>query len=326
MAQKHDIVCLSHREDPDGIVSAVLIKNLFQAQIHLVDYDDFLIELEKIIQNNELKKLIISDLSINSNIQSKFLSLIENLSQQNISILHIDHHKINDDFKQKLNKLNVELINIETDCSSALIFNHFRNKFQPFFSFLTACASITDNLENGPIAKNITCKHEKMYLYLNSSLLWFHVRKNLLNHSELYKIVNELSSKNLPHQILDNFSSLSSYLNDLENSYSNIEKNVIEYKNFNCFEIFDGKFSDTAEKTLRTSGKNFSLVFKKIKKDLSIELVILSNNNVQQDLGLITNSICSKFGGAGGGDKTKSAAIVSQKNFKSFLLELDLSL
>ena len=51
MSQKQDVICISHREDPDGIVSTVLLKNLFQAEIHLVDYDDFLIEFEKIIQN-----------------------------------------------------------------------------------------------------------------------------------------------------------------------------------------------------------------------------------------------------------------------------------
>ena len=51
MSQKQDVICISHGEDPDGIVSAVLLKNLFQAEIHLVDYDDFLIEFEKIIQN-----------------------------------------------------------------------------------------------------------------------------------------------------------------------------------------------------------------------------------------------------------------------------------
>ena len=307
-------------------MSSVLLKNLFQAEIHLVDYDDFLIEFEKIIQNKKLKKLIISDLSVNTNIQSKFLSLIENLSSQNISILYIDHHKIHDDLKQKLKKLNVELINTEIDCSSALIFNNFKNNLNPFFSFLTACASITDNLDDGPIAKNIISKHERMHLYLNSSLLWFHVRKNLQNHSQLYKIIDDLSAQNLPYQILDNFSSLFTYLNNLENSYSNIEKNIIEYRNFNCFEIFNGKFSDTAEKILRTSGKNFSVVFKKIKKDLSIEIVILSNNNVEKDLGLITNSICNKLEGAGGGDKKKSAAILSQKNLQDSLKELDLHL
>jgi hypothetical protein len=36
MSQKQDVICISHREDPDGIVSAVLLKNLFQAEIYFV--------------------------------------------------------------------------------------------------------------------------------------------------------------------------------------------------------------------------------------------------------------------------------------------------
>ena len=55
MSQKQDVICISYREDSDGIVFAVLLKNLFQEEIHLVDYDDFLIEFEKIIQNKKLK-------------------------------------------------------------------------------------------------------------------------------------------------------------------------------------------------------------------------------------------------------------------------------
>ena len=42
MSEKQDVICLSHREDPDGIVSAVLIKHLFNAEIYLVDYDELL--------------------------------------------------------------------------------------------------------------------------------------------------------------------------------------------------------------------------------------------------------------------------------------------
>ena len=47
---------------------------------------------------------------------------------------------------------------------------------------------------------------------------------------------------------------------------------------------------------------------------------------MEKDLGLITNSICNKLEGAGGGDKKKSAAILSQKNLQDFLKELDLHL
>jgi len=323
MSEKHKVICLSHREDPDGIVSAVLIKHLFNAEIHLVDYDELLIELKKITKNKNLSKLFICDLSIIPNIQSEFIFLLENLSKQNIPITYFDHHNISNELRQKLNELKIDLINSKTDCSSAIIFNHYEKNLESYFTFLTSCASITDNLENGPIGKKIISKYEKMYLYLNSSILWFHIRNNQNNPSKLYKILNNLVDKKSPYEILDDYSSLKSYLTILKNKYVNIEKNIIPFENFNCIEIFNGKFSETADKILATSNKNLSLVYKKNKKDMSIDLIILSNNKTEKNLGLIINSISKKFNGAGGGDKGKSAAVIPQKHFENFLKELD---
>ena len=62
MSEKQDVICLSHREDPDGIVSAVLIKHLFNAEIYLVDYDELLVELKTITKNKNLSELFICDL------------------------------------------------------------------------------------------------------------------------------------------------------------------------------------------------------------------------------------------------------------------------
>ena len=326
MSEKQDVICLSHREDPDGIVSAVLIKHLFNAEIYLVDYAELLIELKKIAKNKNLSKLFICDFSITPNIQSEFMVLLEDLSKQNIPITYFDHHKISNELRQKLNELKIDLINSETDCSSAIIFNHHEKNIEPYFTFLTSCASITDNLENGPIGKKIISKYEKMYLYLNSSILWFHIRNNQNNPSKLYQIVDNLADKKSPYEILDDYSSLKSHLKILENKYVNIQKNTISFENFNCIEISDGKFSDNADKLLATSNKNISLVYKKNNKDMSVDLVILSNDESEKNLGSVINSISKKFNGAGGGDKRKSAAVIPQKYFENFLNELDSNL
>ena len=263
MSEKQDVICLSHREDPDGIVSAVLIKHLFNAEIYLVDYAELLIELKKIAKkqpiavykagakkkkkkddssgitkkrermakqgkNKNLSKLFICDFSITPNIQSEFMVLLEDLSKQNILITYFDHHKISNELRQKLNELKIDLINSETDCSSAIIFNHHEKNIEPYFTFLTSCASITDNLENGPIGKKIISKYEKMYLYLNSSILWFQIRNNQNNPSKLHQIVDDLADKKSPYEILDDYSSLKSHLKILENKYVNIQKNTID--------------------------------------------------------------------------------------------------
>ena len=59
---------------------------------------------------------------------------------------------------------------------------------------------------------------------------------------------------------------------------------------------------------------------------MSVDLVILSNNESEKNLGLAINSISKKFNGAGGGDKRKSAAVIPQQYLENFLNELDSNL
>ena len=54
MNKNQNTVCLSHREDPDGVVSAVLFKNLFDSDIYLADYTNIISQLEKISQLENL--------------------------------------------------------------------------------------------------------------------------------------------------------------------------------------------------------------------------------------------------------------------------------
>ncbi len=48
MSSNENSICFSHIEDPDGIISASLIKQIFDSDIHLVDYNNFISEIEKI--------------------------------------------------------------------------------------------------------------------------------------------------------------------------------------------------------------------------------------------------------------------------------------
>jgi oligoribonuclease NrnB/cAMP/cGMP phosphodiesterase (DHH superfamily) len=231
--------------------------------------------------------LYICDLAITSNIESEFFSLLENISRQNTSIWYIDHHRLSTDLKNSLEKINVNLVISDQDCTSAIIYERFENNLDRNDSLLTACASITDNLENGIIGRKIINQHEKMFLFLNSSLLWFTIRSNQDNQTKLNTIVDRLSQNKLPYELLDDFSDLKSFLEELHHSILEIEKNL---------------------------------------SNLSREIVILSNNKTNKNIGLITNSLCTKFDGAGGGDSKKSAAVIPERNFENFLQELNNSI
>ena len=58
-------ICVSHKEDADGISSAALIKQVFGGDCILVDYPGMMDTLELLRNDQSLKKLFICDLVFN---------------------------------------------------------------------------------------------------------------------------------------------------------------------------------------------------------------------------------------------------------------------
>ena len=63
--KKSRIVCVSHREDADGISSAALIKQAFGGETILVDYPGMMDDMEPLRNDESLKELYICDLGLN---------------------------------------------------------------------------------------------------------------------------------------------------------------------------------------------------------------------------------------------------------------------
>ena len=57
-------VCISHKEDVDGIVSATMIKSIFNAYQFLTDYTDFIPILEHVSKMQDIDRLFICDLGL----------------------------------------------------------------------------------------------------------------------------------------------------------------------------------------------------------------------------------------------------------------------
>jgi len=326
MSSNKNSICFSHIEDPDGIISASLIKQIFDSDIHLVNYDNFISEIEKIEKKMNLKNLIICDLEIKLNKVDTFFEIIENLSKKKISILYIDHHNLNSNISERLKKFNVKIIHSENECTSSLIYNNFMDKLKKNSSLLTACACITDKKDNTVIAKKILQKNDKMYIYLNSSLIWYYIKNNQNHQKKLYDIVNLFYNNQYPLEIINICNETKSLSTDLNNLTKNIYESITHLKKISYTEIFNNKLEFAANGILSISDRNVSLVFRTVSNKNIKELVILSNNICKKDIGKITNVIASNLNGFGGGDPKKSAAIISNENFEKFLEEFDHSL
>ena len=67
------IVCISHKEDADGISSAALIRQAFGGDAVLVDYPGQMDAISQVAQDSNLKSLYICDLGLSKRTQDEFV-------------------------------------------------------------------------------------------------------------------------------------------------------------------------------------------------------------------------------------------------------------
>ena len=83
------VVCISHKEDCDGISSAALIRQAFGGDAILVDYPGQMEALQQVVLDEKLKSLYICDLGLSKKTQDEFLEIMATLrKKQSCSYLH----------------------------------------------------------------------------------------------------------------------------------------------------------------------------------------------------------------------------------------------
>ncbi len=80
--KKTKVICLSHREDADGISSAALIKEAFGGDTLLEDYPSLMETLQKVKQDEKLKTLFICDLGLSKKNQDEFVEILSELRKK----------------------------------------------------------------------------------------------------------------------------------------------------------------------------------------------------------------------------------------------------
>ena len=89
------VICISHKEDCDGISSAALIRQAFGGDAILVDYPGQMEALNQVVSDEKLKSLFICDLGLSKKTQDEFIDIYDNdLRKNKVSVTYIDHHDI----------------------------------------------------------------------------------------------------------------------------------------------------------------------------------------------------------------------------------------
>ena len=292
--QRTKTICVSHKEDADGISSAALIKQAFGGDCVLVDYPGMVDALELLRNDKKLKKLFICDLGLNKQINDNFVELLTELRKKRVSVTYIDHHDIDSKVITKLKKIKVKLIHNISECTSVLVYDTFKKKLSEHSSFIAACGAITDYIEG----------HQKDPDYL------------------LY-LVEELSESNFPHEIPNTYEFAQIQVGKLAEIMSKVRKSMKVSKNLAHMEVLDSGASGAVNFVLGFSGKDVGVAYKE-RVDKGIYAVsVRGSPSCKTHLGRLVSSVAADLGGSGGGHDRACGAVIPKEKMKKFLREMN---
>ena len=319
-------VCISHKEDVDGICSATLVKSAFDiSKVILVDYANLISKLEKVVAMPEnIEQLFICDLGLSKKNEQKFVQLLEKMATAGTEVIYIDHHDISKDTVQVLKKIGISLIHTIEECTSIQVYTKYKKKLPEHATFFAAMGALTDYMENKPLASSIVSRFDRQFLMLESTALSYMISANQHDDGFLAKAVETLAKTKYPHDIKGGFDIAEKYAKKVANAVESIQKSVVKLHNLAYTpSTIELSSSMVVNFVLGASGKPAAMVYK-LKDDIKSYVVsIRGSNSCKVHLGKLTNDIASELGGSGGGHARACGAVIPMDKLPEFIKALD---
>jgi single-stranded-DNA-specific exonuclease len=323
-------ICISHKEDVDGISSAALIKTLFEVNtVILVDYANMIQTLRSLVSsiqnsNTKIDYLFICDLGLSKKNENEFIKILKEIIDAKCKIAYIDHHDLDKKNLSELKRIGVKLLHSTNECTSIHIYNKYKRKFSSHSAFIAAAAALTDYLETKPIASNLVSRFDKQFLMLEATALSYMISSSQHDNDFLMTIVDDLSQKKYPHDIEGGFLRAERHARKVLSVVNSIENSVVLTKNLAYVQInSELPSSMVVNFVLGTSGKPVALVYKTREEINSCIISIRGSNECKVHLGRIVNSLSSALSGSGGGHEKACGAVIPKDKFAEFIKQLD---
>lgn len=316
---RNKIVCVSHKEDADGIGAASLIRQAFGGETRLVDYPGLMNELELLKNNDSLKTLYICDLGLSKTNQDQFIELLKVLRKKRVSITYIDHHDLDEKIKQKIRTLKVKLIHKIDECTTVQVYSAFKSKLTDHSAFLAACSAITDYMEDRPLGSKLLQKFDRQFTLLEATVLTFTIVSHQKDNEYLLYLVDELSESKYPHDIPNAFEFARIQAERISGVIQKVKQNMKKMKNLAYMEVTDSGASMVVNFVLGMSGKDVGVSYK-LREDHGIYAVSIRGSRIlKTHLGRIINPLATELGGSGGGHDKACGAVIPKDKIKIFL-------
>jgi RecJ-like exonuclease len=319
-------VCISHKEDVDGICSATLVKAAFDiSTVILVDYANLISKLEKFVAAvDSIEKLFICDLGLSKKNEQKFTELLDKIASAGTEVTYIDHHDVSKETTNALKKATVTFIHTTEECTSVQVYTKYKKMLPEHAALFAAMGALTDYMEAKPIASPLVSRFDRQFLMLESTVLSYMISANQHNDDFLAKAVDTLAKMRYPHDIKGGFDTAEKYAKKVANAVDSIQKSVVKLDNLaytpSTIELSSGMVVNFV---LGGSGKPAAMVYK-LREDIDSYVVsIRGSANCKVHLGRLTNDIASELGGSGGGHDRACGAVIPRNKLQDFIKALD---
>ena len=313
------VICVSHKEDADGIGAASLIRQAFGGETKLVDYPGLMTELDLLKNNESLKTLYICDLGLSKTNQDQFIELLKALRKKRVSITYVDHHDLDEKIKKKIRALKVKLIHNINECTTVQVCNAFKSKLTDHSAFIAACSAVTDYMEDRPMGSKLLQKFDRQFVLLEATVLTFTIVSHQKDNEYLLYLVDELSESKYPHDIPNSFEFARMQAERISNVIQKVKDNLKLMKNLAYMEVTDSGASMVVNFVLGMSGKDVGVSYK-LREDHGIYAVsIRGSRKCKLHLGKIVNPLATELGGSGGGHDKACGAVIPKDEISTFL-------
>jgi RecJ-like exonuclease len=324
--KKSKIVCVSHREDADGISSAALIKQAFGGETILTDYPGMMDDMEPLRTDEKLKELYICDLGLNKKNESDFVELLTQLRKRRIKISYIDHHDLEKKIINQLKKIKVNVVHDTNECASVQVYNTYKRKLNDHAAFVAACAAITDYMEDRPLGSKLLQIFDRQFALISATVMTYNIVGHQKEPDYLLYLVDELSESKYPHEIPNSFEFAQLQVAKLASIISKVKENMKLKKNLGYMEITDSGASGAVNFVLGLSGKDVGVAYKE-RVDYGVYAVsVRGSKQCKIHLGRLINKITTDIGGSGGGHDKACGASIPKDKITKFINTLNSSL
>ncbi|MFB5619578.1 MAG: DHHA1 domain-containing protein [Nitrosopumilus sp.] len=321
--QRTKVICISHKEDCDGISSAAIIRQAFGGDAILVDYPGQMEALNQVVLDEKLKSLFICDLGLSKKTQDEFIDILTTLRKNKVSVTYIDHHDIDPDVVKALNKIKVKVIHDINECTAVLAYTAFKSKLNDHASFVAACAAITDYMETRPIGAKLLQIYDRQFALISATVLTYNIVGHQKEPDYLLYLVEELAESKFPHAIPNTFEFAQIQVEKLSQMIAKVKQGMKTMKNLGYMEILDAGASGAVNFVMGLSGKDVGVAYKE-RVDHGIYAVsVRGSKDCKVHLGKIVNNLATSLGGSGGGHDKACGAVIPKPKIKKFITELN---